>query len=301
MKIFITGGLGFIGKHLLPLFSSEDEVYVLVHNMPLIDPKEFKLSNFHILLGDLAYTEKWFSELEKIRPDVCIHLAWQGIPDFSFYQSHWNLSASANLFRHLAEKCGCKKIISIGSCFEYGKNFARCSEEDTLVLNSYFSWAKSSLCNFGMMLAQKYKINFLWARPFYIYGEGQRIGSLIPNVYHKLRILEPLVIKTPHNRIDLIHVSDVAKALMIMTKERNGTSGILNLGSGNSIPVWKIVEYVEKAMGREPEASIFLKAHEPFDYNEDIRADIRKAHELIGWLPIISLEEGIRDYIKNTT
>ena len=298
MKIFVTGLTGFIGRHLWEHFSPEDEIYILLHTEPnnVFIPKG---RNINFLLGDLQSPMRLFAELQQIKPDVCIHLAWWKIPDFHYAICQENLRRSTDLFQWLVEYCGCKKIISTGSCFEYGRRFGLCHESNTLQLNSYFAWAKNSLMNFGMTLAKKYEIDFVWARLFYVYGAGQRAESLIPNIYQRLKSGEPLVVLTPHNEIDLIHVKDVARALIQMM-EINGQATILNVGSGTSIPVWKVVEHVEEAMRIEHRASELLRSCNKPDLNTDFWASTALIENILNWEPKITIEEGIHDYIQNT-
>lgn len=309
MRILVTGITGFIGSRLWEHLTPEDEIYVLVRKATWKPIARLERLNVTVLEGDLSGERDYvgrsgnlkdlWRELENIRPEVCIHLAWEGIPDLGYINSINNLNMSCNFFQHLVN-CGCKKIISTGSCFEYGRRFGSCHEYNTLEIKSSFAWAKHSLMNFGMMLAKKHSIDFIWARLFYVYGLGQRPEALIPYIYSKLRTGEPLVIKTPHDEIDLIHVEDVARALVQMTKI-NGQSIILNIGSGESIPIWKVCEIIEESMGIEPRASEFLRSTDEPEFVTDFWANIGGIGLKINWEPKISVEEGIRDYIKNTT
>lgn len=300
MKVFITGVTGFIGQHLWEHFTPEDEIYVLVRNPTWKPIAGLERLNVNVIKGDLAGTEVWFSQLEKIRPEVCIHLAWQGIPDFSFYQCHWNLSASANMFRHLVEKCGCKKIISTGSCFEYGMCAGEMYEDEDCKLNSYFTWAKHSLMEFGMMLKRKHGIRFNWLRPFYIYGPGQRSESLIPKITHNLRSDAQTTLKSPHVRNDYIHVKDVAEILVQMARVDYDT-GIYNIGTGHTTSTWTICRLIEEELGMEHDSSKFA-----FDSDADLSANalfagIEKIKCETNWYPKISIEEGILDYVKKSS
>ena len=175
MKVLITGITGFIGQRLLPHLGLADEVFVICRK-----PVTGLPGNVSVIEADLNEPGGLFNRLRTIRPDVCVHLAWEGIPDFGFDVSLRNLDRSLALWRHLVEECGCSKIIATGSCWEYGKSFGVCQEDDKTLTDSYFTWAKHSLADFGMMLASKHEISFIWTRIFYAYGPGQRHGSLIP-------------------------------------------------------------------------------------------------------------------------
>ena len=300
MKIFVTGITGFIGRHLWEHFTPDDEIYILVRKATWKPILGLERLNVTVLEDDLSTPAGLYCSLLNIRPDVCLHLAWEGIPNFNYSTCLKNLKQSTELFQWLVERCGCKKIVSTGSCFEYRRS-GTCHEYDYLRQDSYFAWAKTALMNFGMMLAHKHNTDFIWARLFYVYGEGQRIDSLIPNICQKLKSGETLVIKTPHSDIDFIHVKDVAKALIKMVRERNGTIDIFNIGSGSSIPVWKVCEIVEETMGIEPRTSEFLRSCDIPKEVSSFWADLTLIKSTLGWRPEITIREGIRDYIKNTT
>jgi nucleoside-diphosphate-sugar epimerase len=286
VKVLISGGSGFIGQRLLPKLSADDEVYVICRKANLVWPK-----NVTVIEADLNHPADLFDRLRKMRPDVAVHLAWEGIPDFGFDLCQKNLNQASALWRHLVEECGCSKIIAPGSCWEYGKFFGACQEDDTASTDSYFTWAKHALADFGGMLAAKHKISFIWTRLFYAYGPGQRSGSLIPMMMEALKKNELPKVKTPHNANDFIHVDDIADAMNLMVHNKVPT-GIYNLGSGKSVPVWKICEHLEKAMGKEARFAQQLREVKT-QPTADFWADTTKTASILGWKPRIDIEEGM--------
>src|SRR4051812_47811062 len=109
MKILLTGGTGFIGKQVaLLLRQKSHDIKILGRSVD---------SNIQTDLTEIS--DKAKNTILEFKPDACIHLAWQGIPDYSFETCRLNFDASVNLFQILT-KSGCKKIVSAGSCWEYG-------------------------------------------------------------------------------------------------------------------------------------------------------------------------------------
>lgn len=295
MKILVTGITGFIGQRLLPRLVAEHEIIAVC----LPPSTRCPLSHYRVIEADLNAPAELFDQLRDIRPDACIHLAWTGIPDFGFENSRMNLDQSASLWRHLVEECGCRKIISAGSCWEYGKSFGPCYENDPVVAaNSYFVWAKHALSDLGMMLAAKYGISFIWQRIFFVYGPGQRDGSLIPTLVEALRKGDRPTIKTPHNANDFVHVDDVADGLVLALRKEIPT-GIYNLGFGRSTPVWKVCEILEKSLGREATFAAELRGAK-VKATADFWADTNKTASIMGWRVRIGIEQGIYEYMKST-
>ncbi len=286
MKVLITGITGFIGQRLFKQLGAKDDIYVICRKPVIGFPK-----NVSVMVADLNGSGQLYDNLKIIRPDVCVHLAWEGIPDYGYITSRRNLDHASALWHHLVEECGCSKIIATGSCWEYGKSSGVCREEDLVTTDSYFSWAKHSLYDLGSLLAVKYGITFNWARIFYAYGPGQRGGALIPMIKDALKKNEQPKIKMPYNANDFVHVDDIAQALNLFVHQ-NISSGIYNLGSGRSTPVWQVCEYLEKALGRPP---LFAKKLQEVKQKPvvDFWADMSKTSKALGWSPKIGIEEGI--------
>jgi len=290
MKIFITGLTGFVGQSLAHFLDPLDEIYALC------PPGEILSGGVRVVDGDLNDPKSFAGRLEEIRPDVCIHLAWEGIPDYSFEMSRRNLDQGIALFRLLVEKCGCRKIIAMGSCWEYGQSLGACREDVSAPVHSYFAWAKRSLCDFGMTLAALKQISFIWLRAFYLYGPRQKETSLIPAISTTLLRGEAPEIRMPQNAHDFIYVDDAAKAMAAVVR-KEAPSGVYNLGTGQATYVWKICEGIEKALGQKP---IHAKALQDRDVKtaENFWADTKKTETFLGWCATTGIEEGIKKYIE---
>ena len=291
MRVVITGLTGFIGRRLPRFLSGADEIAVICRTAPAGWPE-----NFRIIEGDLNEPGLLSDALKAFRPDACIHLAWEGNPDYGFEISRCNLDRSAAFFRLLAEECGCRKIIAMGSCWEYGRSFGACREDTLEPVKSYFAWAKRSLCDFGMMLAEKSGVTFIWLRGFYIYGPGQKETSLIPVMAAALARGAAPEVRTPWDANDFIYVDDVSEALARAVREDIPT-GAYNLGTGTAIRVWKICEELEKALGRRPAQAAALKAVDT-KAAANFWADTSKSSAVLGWRAKTDIQTGIRQYLK---
>jgi nucleoside-diphosphate-sugar epimerase len=292
MRILVTGITGFIGQKLLPRLKEKHEIFAVC-----LPSTGGHLSCASVIESDLNAPLELFDKLRVIRPDACVHLAWTGIPDYEFENSRRNLNQTAVLWRHLVEECGCRKLISAGSCWEYGKSFGPCHENDSVASDSYFVWAKHALSDLGMMLAAKHGISFIWPRIFFVYGPGQRSGSLIPTLVEALRKGAQPEIKTPHSANDFIHVDDVADGLALALLKEIPT-GIYNFGFGQSTPVWKACAIVEKSLGFDAKFAAKLrcsKVHAAANF----WADTAKTASILGWRARIGIDQGINEYVKS--
>lgn len=78
MKIFVTGGCGFIGSYLTKELEG-NQILALNRERPV----NSSCLSVDWIVGDLDKTDLWENRLVDFSPDVCIHLAWEGLPDYS--------------------------------------------------------------------------------------------------------------------------------------------------------------------------------------------------------------------------
>jgi nucleoside-diphosphate-sugar epimerase len=134
-------------------------------------------------------------------------------------------------------------------------------------------------------------IGLAWARPFFIYGPGQRPTSLIPTCLAALESGTRPAIRTPGAVNDFVHVADVAEAIALLA-ELPEARGPYNVGSGVPVQVGDVVNRICRLRDR-PEAFPAASAGEA-----GMWADIGRIRSDTGWKPVVSLEEGIRDTIE---
>lgn len=289
MNILITGLTGFIGRHLVPLLQG------LGHEIFGLSLDDLPVPGVVMKRADLGEVESYEEFIKELSPDVTIHLAWEGIPDYSQDMSKRNLINSINLLNILCEKTDCRKIIVSGSCYEYGKQFGKCKESERISINSFFAWAKHSLYLYADYVCRNHGIDLIWFRIFYAYGSGQRKESLIPMLFETLRKREIPAIKNPLNANDFVYNEDIAEAFNTAVN-RSIPSGIYNLGSGSPTKVIDICEIVESRITGNKEISNIIRNKIKCGPETNFWADTNKTSDILGWEYITSLEEGIAKY-----
>jgi len=297
MRAFITGGTGFIGKYVVNRLEKEGfNILLLTRASKENIFSIIKSKKVDIVSGDLSDINKWETKLKQFKPDTAIHLAWEGIPDYGVETSIKNLKYGLNLFKELAE-LGCKKIICTGSCWEYGQNHGKLSEDSPIRLSNAFAAAKNALHWLGREIAKENNMQFIWTRLFYVYGPGQREKSLIPYIIKCVKEGKKPEIKTPYARNDFIYVEDVAKAIAAILEKCN-QSTVYNIGSGDSTSIQDIIKIVYSKLNLQykPKDKVFKSDNPPFD---TFWADISKIKKEIGWEPKLTISDALQRTIKN--
>lgn len=301
MRIFVTGATGFLGQHIVSSLLNEGKENTLLlltrksSRTGLADTFGNK-SRVKIITGDLNVLSKIEKKIQAFDPQVCIHLAWEGIPDYSYGTSKQNLDCSIELINFLTEKTKCKKFIISGSCWEYGKIVGRCKEEDTTLINSYFIWAKNALYQYANIVCKKNKRDLIWFRIFYVYGPGQRQDSLIPMISRSIKEGDNVSLKCPSNANDFIYVTDVVQAFTLAVRKRI-KSGIYNLGRGRAEKLSKVLRLVEKEMKVNTKSFLSSMSTRNGMQAQRFYADTKKTQETLSWTAKVSLKDGIHQYL----
>lgn len=294
MRIFVTGGTGFIGRPLIRLLVEQGHC-ILVLTRSLHKTNVQKIRSLQYIQGDLRHLQEIESAVKNFRPEIFIHLAWEGLPDYSLEMCRKNLESSLNTFS-LAVKSGCACILSTGSCWEYAARKGMLKEEDQLDSSSLFPAVKNAIRCIGEAIAHENGLRFYWLRLFFVYGPGQRRRSLIPSILEALSRDEIPRIQTPQNRHDFIFVDDVARAIASVI-QRQPKNTVYNVGSGYSTAVEEIIKITCNLMNKTFDKSIIEKKQ--VSRIQNFWADISLIQKDIGWQSVFDIATGIRTIIEN--
>ena len=243
MKVFITGATGFIGNALVKKLRSKNwKILCIARNIKKIQSsKNIKFLSFDIYSKKLNLFEKYGV------PDILIHLAWSGLPN---YQENFHIRKnlpSEKKFLFNAIDSGVKHIIVSGTCFEYGNQEGRLNEDSKTIPNNKYAIAKNQL---RKELIKKQKKNYFilqWIRLFYVFGGNQNPKSLFPSLKKAINKKEEFF-NIAKGRVcrDFIPVEDVAKYILHLCSNPN-LNGVINCCSGKPLTIRSFVkQYIEK-------------------------------------------------------
>ena len=254
MRLFLTGGTGFIGSHFLKE-SLERELEVIALKRSVDSQTKIPLHR------DPEWLIKPMSEVDTSDfegVDVLVHLAAHSanVPYDSLENCVLaNVIEPLRLFRK-AQEFGVSKFVVAGSCFEYGNSGERYEFIPTTApleaTQTYpASKAMSSIAFYQFALENKVQLSY--HRIFQVYGEGESDKRLWPSLKRAALNGEDFEMTAGEQVRDFVEVVDVAKLLLEavsdISKSNDLTPLILNLGSGNPQTILEFSEYWWKRWG----------------------------------------------------
>jgi nucleoside-diphosphate-sugar epimerase len=245
---------------------------------------------FRAGLEDVAFVE---APIAAFHPEVVVHVAWAGTAS----HLHNDTIQIANLHSGLgllgvAQRAGIRHWVGVGSQAEYGVA-SQSSQEDTVTLpTTLYGITKLCLCLLTEGLCAAWGLRFAWLRLFSSYGPGDSPERLIPYVILKLLKGQRPALTEASQHLDLLYAEDIAEAVCRAAVSPAAT-GIYNLGSGQARSLRTVLEEVRDLI--DPRLRLgFGEVPYPPDQVMHRQADIRRLSQDVGWLPRVSLEEGLR-------
>lgn len=291
-RVLLTGATGFIGRQTASaLLTRGFEVHAVTSRQsgPLDDRLIWHRAN-------LLERSEQRGVIEDVRPTYLLHLAWVVEPG-AYWTSLENLrwiGSSLELLRSFVEAGGSRVMIA-GTCAEYRWGDQDLSEDDTPIEPvTLYGVAKDALHRVAACFTAQEKVDLAWGRVFFLYGPHEPSSRLVSSVAAALLRGEIARCTSGASLRDYLHVSDVGDAFAAILD--SSVTGAVNIGSGEAIPVRRIIEQIGAECGR-PDLVAFGGLPDRHDEPARICADVRRLRSEVGWTPRLSLEQGLRSTV----
>lgn len=245
--ILITGGLGYIGSHLIfNLLSYQHDIIVLDNKSNnYVD----EIQGTTTYIGDLNDTKLLQKIFKKHSIDCVIHLAAKKSVEESklhpidYYQE--NVSGTINLLKYL----NCKNIIFASSASMYGDN-EHCQVTSELHPNSPYAQTKV-MCEQILKDIYDSAYNITILRIFnpigYVFN-GKSSGNLLDRICDSIKNKSQLTVFNQGNDIrDYVYIEDLVR--VILNSIDNKGFNIMNIGTGQGVSTNEILSYFPELEG----------------------------------------------------
>ncbi|MDR2830163.1 MAG: GDP-mannose 4,6-dehydratase [Methanobrevibacter sp.] len=250
-KILITGGLGFIGSHLVEELMGNNEI-ILIDNKStgkIANIKNRDQSNLNIVINDLNNIE-----LKEILEDVdyIFHFAAMASVPLSvknpILTNENNVDTTIKLL-DVAKDTDIKKFVFASSSAVYGNNLnVPLKESELLVPTSPYAASKASCELYIKSFYESYGLKSVSFRFFNVFGPRQDPNSQYAAVIPKfidtiMNKRQAVIFGDGEQSRDFIFVRDLVKANILAAKSK--FNGVLNLGSGRAITINQLYELIK--------------------------------------------------------
>lgn len=294
----VTGGAGFIGSHLVDALVEKG---VKVTVLDLVDPKEErKNGKATYVKGDIRDRNLGVF-MKAVSPEVVFHLAAHiddraSVLDPVMNTDH-NELGSINVFEN-AKRVGVKKIIFASSCAVYGlpSSFPIVETMIPRPRTPYgiSKWVAEHYLDAMSLQTDVVTVALRFANVYGPRQDGSKESGAIAVFTSKLLAGEaPFMNADGATTRDYVFVGDVVKA-MIVALEGN-VSGVFNVGTGREVSTKDLFGMIQESVGTSITP---IPRPEVKDAVVRMALDAGKMKEVFGWVPEMSLEEGIKKTVQ---
>ena len=304
MKILVTGGAGFIGSHVVDALIERGHEVAVVDDLSTgkrehINPRA---RFYHLDIRDAQGLEEVFAAE---RPEIVNHQAARANVRESMEKpilyAEVNVIGSLNLLE-LSRKYGVEKFIyaSTGGAVYGEPEYLPADEAHPINPLDPYGASKHFVEHYLYLYGVNYGLRYTILRYPNVYGPRQdpygEAGVVAIFTGQMLRGEQAVINGSGEQERDFVYVGDVVEANLLALDRGDG--GIYNLGWGFGTSVNEIFARLKEITGYEKEA-----VHGPPKKGEvfKICLDATKARRELGWVPRISLDEGLRmtvEYFK---
>jgi UDP-glucose 4-epimerase len=315
-KIIITGGTGFIGKHLVNRLLSYGKYSIaLVSNTHNFDPGQFSQTRsqqkapLRFYTADIRNVDDVSKIFRDERADTCVHLAAKVSVADSIKNPDQTMEINAKGTMNVLEAChesDTKNFVFASSAAVYG-------DVRELPISEKHSLAALSPYGTSKMLAEQHVLSYtnlkkiqnaVVLRIFNVYGTGQSSESdVITRFASRLsKGLPPIIYGDGEQTRDFISVDDVVQGILLSIRAMDGakkdniicTSPVFNMGTGRPTTIKELAQKMIEIFGLDRQ-TIFEEEKQDSGAIKHSYADMTKSKEVLHFVAKKGMDAGLRE------
>ena len=249
MRILVTGGNGFVGRHLISaLHARGDSVRVLA--LPDENTGWLEHRGIAVHRGDIRRPEALVAPMEGV--DAVVHLAammdvWRPMDDYRSV----NVGGTENVCR-AALAAGASRVVHMSSSSVYGVGVGRVADE-TFPLKPFrdpYPITKAAADMAVQRMIAEDGLPAVILRPDQIFGPGDHLH--FGRMADRLRAGRSIIVGSGHNAVPFVYVTDVVHGLLIALDHPRAVGHAYNITSDRPLTQRDLLHTIAGEVGARP-------------------------------------------------
>jgi len=300
-RTLITGGTGFVGKHLA------SHLYSFGSRVAVLSSGEFSEygSDITFYLADIRDRDKVESAIQDFKPDHIYHLAaisgvggsWQS-PRVTY---EVNVFGTLNVLEAAMNLPSPRRVLNISTAQVYAKGPAPLSETSPVSPDNPYAASKLMSELLNVQFHRYAEGGIVTARSFNHTGPGQSADFVLSSIAKQFVEIEAgqrerkLSVGNTQVRRDFTDVRDVVAAYTLLMR-KGCPNEIYNVCSGRAISIKAVIEEFERISGIRAEIDTHPSKRRSGDA-EEVCGNPAKIQAATGWKPVIPLKTTLLDLL----
>jgi len=283
MKVLITGINGFIGKNLA--LSLENRYEIIGLSRDSVGKKKIQIIKHDI-------TNKNFPDMEV---DAIFHMA--ALTDLDFCTKNPKMAYEVNVkgtenVLEFAKETGVKKMVYASTGGVYGSHKKELIESMKPAPENEYSATKYK----GELLCKKYSrfLSISVLRYFFPYGPFSDKKRLMPGLFDNINMGHPVMVsKCGGPMLNPIYISDAVSGTKKALEKATGFE-VFNMAGKEVVSIMELAEKIGTISGK----NVIFKFREN-GKEVNFIGNMEKAKKILGYIPKVKLDEGLKKYAKH--
>ncbi|MDR1012259.1 MAG: NAD-dependent epimerase/dehydratase family protein [Coxiellaceae bacterium] len=290
MKIFITGGAGFIGSHLTDRLLARNDKVLIIDNFSTGRRDNLKEhANLQIIEDSICNENTVLDLMSDFKPDLIIHAAASYKDPNNWLEDSLTNTVGTVIICQAAQKNNIKRLIYFQTALCYGlKPIEHPITLNHPILPEGSSYAISKTT--GEEYIHLSGLDYVTFRLANAYGP-RNISGPLPTFYKRLTTNQPCFIMD--TRRDFVYIDDMVDCIMHAVD--GSGHGTYHISSGNDVSIMELFEATTLALNMQ--IKIEVKQRQPDDVYS-ILLDPSKTINEFGWHARIPLNVGVKRTIE---
>ena len=299
----VTGGAGFIGSHLVEELVRRGHTVRVVDS--LITGRRRNLDHAPGVefvegdLADIAVATRAVAGMTHVLHQAALPSVPRSVKD-PITSNRANIDASVNILV-AARDVGVKRLVYAGSSSVYGNTATLPKHEDmpTSPLSPY-ALQKLVAEQYAQLFTRLYGFETVTIRYFNVFGPRQDPSSPYSGVISLfatalLEGRQPVIYGDGEQTRDFTYVANVVDGVLRAAEAPDASGHVINVATGSRISLNALLRTMNEIVGTSLQP--IYQETRAGDVH-DSQADITSAKKLLGYTPIVSLEEGLKKTLE---